>query len=90
MAKLLLVGRVCAVDWVGANVADDPIAEVTLVAALLSGKWETVTIGMFGDLWPCTRLSVLFWVGGLDRGSGVSGLGLRKVGGLRPGDVDPF
>lgn len=43
------MGRVCDVDWVGANVADDPIAEVNL-EALRSGKQEIVTIGrgMFG------------------------------------------
>ena len=41
LTRVLLVGRVCDVDWVGAKVADDPIAEVTL-AAVRSGKWEAV------------------------------------------------
>lgn len=83
------MGRVlCDVDWVGAKVADDPIAEVNL-AALRSGKREMV-IDMFGGSWPCTTSRVLSWVAGLGLGSGVSGLGLVKVDGLRPGDYAPF
>ena len=84
LTRVLLVGRVCEVDWVGARVADDPIAEVTL-AARRSGKWEKV-MDMFGGSWPCT----MPWAAGLDLGSGVSGLGLVKVDGRRPGDVAPF
>lgn len=83
------MGRVCDVDWVGARVADDPIAEVTL-AARRSGKWEKV-MDMFGGSWPCAVSCVLPWAAaGLDLGSGVSGLGLVKVDGRRPGDVAPF